>query len=111
MASKVIPWYKKKAVSQVKTDYAYHHSKHVVKQQTERYEGEIYLLLCEAAAIVAAALPDAASVVPLQWTLQEMWFRLILGFFAVKTQNYQVFWFNFLSEYFGTHERSLIRQN
>ncbi|XP_023189858.1 myomesin-2-like isoform X2 [Xiphophorus maculatus] len=36
MASKVIPWYKKKAVSQVKTDYAYHHSKHVVKQQTER---------------------------------------------------------------------------
>ncbi|XP_016517573.1 myomesin-2 isoform X3 [Poecilia formosa] len=36
MASKVKPWYKKKAVSQVKTDYAYHHSKHVVKQQTER---------------------------------------------------------------------------
>ncbi|XP_043969500.1 myomesin-2 isoform X6 [Gambusia affinis] len=36
MASTVIPWYKKKAVSQVKTDYAYHHSKHVVKQQTER---------------------------------------------------------------------------
>ncbi|XP_017287604.1 myomesin-2 isoform X3 [Kryptolebias marmoratus] len=36
MASKVIPWYKKKHVSQVKTDYAYHHSKHVVKQQTER---------------------------------------------------------------------------
>uniref|UniRef100_A0A146W8X6 Myomesin 2a n=1 Tax=Fundulus heteroclitus TaxID=8078 RepID=A0A146W8X6_FUNHE len=36
MASNVIPWYKKKAVSQVKTDYAYHHSKHVVKQQTER---------------------------------------------------------------------------
>uniref|UniRef100_A0A3P9QCC9 Myomesin 2a n=1 Tax=Poecilia reticulata TaxID=8081 RepID=A0A3P9QCC9_POERE len=36
MASKVKPWYKKEAVTQVKTDYAYHHSKHVVKQQTER---------------------------------------------------------------------------
>lgn len=36
MASKVIPWYKKKRVSQVKTDYAYHHTKCVVKQQTER---------------------------------------------------------------------------
>lgn len=37
MASKVIPWYKKKLVTQVKTDYAYHHTttKHV-KQQTER---------------------------------------------------------------------------
>ncbi|KAM9314525.1 myomesin-2 isoform 2-T3 [Pholidichthys leucotaenia] len=36
MASKVVPWYQKKHVSQVKTDYAYHHTKHVVKQQTER---------------------------------------------------------------------------
>ncbi|XP_041789715.1 myomesin-2 isoform X2 [Chelmon rostratus] len=36
MASKVIPWYKKKRVSQVKTDYAYHHTKSTVKQQTER---------------------------------------------------------------------------
>ncbi|KAM9363432.1 myomesin-2 [Symphorus nematophorus] len=36
MASKVIPWYKRKHVSQVKTDYAYHHTKSAVKQQTER---------------------------------------------------------------------------
>ncbi|XP_026215645.1 myomesin-2a isoform X4 [Anabas testudineus] len=35
MAFKVKPWYKKYE-SQVKTDYAYHHTKHVVKQQTER---------------------------------------------------------------------------
>lgn len=48
MASKVIPWYKKKHVSQVKTDYAYHHIKHVVKQETARYEGDIYLLIWEA---------------------------------------------------------------
>lgn len=45
MASKVIPWYKKKHVSQVKTDYAYHHTKHVSKQHTERYDSDIYLLL------------------------------------------------------------------
>ncbi|XP_035515818.1 M-protein, striated muscle isoform X1 [Morone saxatilis] len=36
MASKVIPWNKRKHVSQVKTDFAYHHTKSVVKQQTER---------------------------------------------------------------------------
>ncbi|XP_069023176.1 M-protein, striated muscle isoform X3 [Embiotoca jacksoni] len=36
MASKVIPRYKTKHVSQVKSDYAYHHTKHVVTQKTER---------------------------------------------------------------------------
>lgn len=45
MASKVIPWYKKKHVSQVKTDYAYQHTKHVSKQHTERYDSDIYLVL------------------------------------------------------------------
>ncbi|XP_031732960.1 myomesin-2 isoform X5 [Anarrhichthys ocellatus] len=35
MASKVTPWYKKKGVSQVKSDYAYHHTQCVrTKQQT-----------------------------------------------------------------------------
>ncbi|KAK7930062.1 hypothetical protein WMY93_006457 [Mugilogobius chulae] len=34
MASKVVPWYKKKLVSQVKTDYAYHHTTKQVSQKT-----------------------------------------------------------------------------
>ncbi|XP_028318396.1 myomesin-2 isoform X2 [Gouania willdenowi] len=41
MASKVIPWYKRKHGSQVKTDYAIHHTKRVVKKQVERYGGDI----------------------------------------------------------------------
>ncbi|XP_072320005.1 M-protein, striated muscle isoform X2 [Eucyclogobius newberryi] len=34
MASKVVPWYKKKLVSHVKTDYAYHHTTKQVSQKT-----------------------------------------------------------------------------
>ena len=48
MASKVKSCYKKKHESHVKTDYAYHHTKHVVKQHTERYEVETHLLLHKA---------------------------------------------------------------
>ncbi|KAM3623736.1 uncharacterized protein V6R79_015104 [Siganus canaliculatus] len=36
MASKVIPWHKKKHVRQVKIDYAIQHTKSTVQQQTER---------------------------------------------------------------------------
>lgn len=36
MASKVIPWYKKKRVSQVKSDYAFQHIRYNVQQHTER---------------------------------------------------------------------------
>lgn len=44
MATTVKPWFRKYE-SQVKTDYAYHHTKHVVTQQTERYEGGVHLFL------------------------------------------------------------------
>ncbi|XP_047221702.1 myomesin-2 isoform X1 [Girardinichthys multiradiatus] len=57
MASNVIPWYKKKAVSQVKTDYAYHHSKYVVKQQTERKSSSKSAHLVQTQATEAMAEP------------------------------------------------------
>ncbi|XP_041838859.1 myomesin-2 isoform X3 [Melanotaenia boesemani] len=57
MASKVIPWYKRKHVSQVKTDYAYHHTKHVVKQQTERKSSSKSVSKVQAQATEAMAEP------------------------------------------------------
>ncbi|KAM7394720.1 hypothetical protein PAMP_021506 [Pampus punctatissimus] len=57
MASKVIPWYKKKHVSQVKTDYAYHHTKSVVKQQTERKSSSKSVSKVQAQATEAMAEP------------------------------------------------------
>ncbi|XP_013885083.1 myomesin-2 [Austrofundulus limnaeus] len=72
MASQVIPWYKKKHVSQVKTDYAYHHSKHVVKQQTESRKTS-----CKSASQVQAqateAMAEPAYTVPVfrQRTAEE----------------------------------------
>lgn len=40
MDSRVTPWFKRKRVSQVKTDYAFQHSTHTVQQRTERYQAE-----------------------------------------------------------------------
>ncbi|XP_072239703.1 myomesin-2 isoform X1 [Leuresthes tenuis] len=57
MASKVIPWYKKKHVSQVKTDYAYQHTKHVVQQQTERKSSSKFASQVQAQATEAMAEP------------------------------------------------------
>ncbi|XP_069385837.1 myomesin-2 isoform X2 [Paralichthys olivaceus] len=57
MASKVIPWYKKKRVSQVKTDYAYHHTKHVVQQQTGRKSSSKSVSQVQAQATEAMAEP------------------------------------------------------
>uniref|UniRef100_A0AAQ5ZV48 Myomesin 2a n=1 Tax=Amphiprion ocellaris TaxID=80972 RepID=A0AAQ5ZV48_AMPOC len=57
MASKVKPWYKRKQVSQVKTDYAYHHTKHVVKQQTERKSSSKSVSQVQAQATEAMAEP------------------------------------------------------
>nr|XP_029134237.1 myomesin-2-like isoform X1 [Labrus bergylta] len=57
MASKVIPWYKKKHVSQVKTDYAYHHTQSVVKHQTERKSSSKSLSQVQAQATEAMAEP------------------------------------------------------
>ncbi|XP_051802145.1 M-protein, striated muscle isoform X3 [Acanthochromis polyacanthus] len=57
MASKVKPWYKRKQVTQVKTDYAYHHTKHVVKQQTERKSSSKSVSQVQAQATEAMAEP------------------------------------------------------
>ncbi|KAI3353519.1 hypothetical protein L3Q82_020041, partial [Scortum barcoo] len=57
MASKVIPWYKKKRASQVKTDYAYHHTKSVSKQQTERKSSSKSVSQVQAQATEAMAEP------------------------------------------------------
>lgn len=59
MPSKVIPWYQKKHVSRIKTDYACHHSTCVVKQQQQqqqqRYGGSPATLKS------TAALPGRAT--------------------------------------------------
>ncbi|XP_008282456.1 M-protein, striated muscle isoform X2 [Stegastes partitus] len=57
MASKVKPWYKRKQVSQVKTDFAYHHTKQVVKQQTERKSSSKSVSQVQAQATEAMAEP------------------------------------------------------
>ncbi|XP_030586888.1 M-protein, striated muscle isoform X2 [Archocentrus centrarchus] len=62
MASKVIPWYKKKHVSQVKTDYAYQHTKHVSKQHTERKSSS--KLLSEVQAQATEAMAEQAYTIP-----------------------------------------------
>ncbi|XP_034997807.2 M-protein, striated muscle isoform X2 [Hippoglossus stenolepis] len=63
MASKVIPWYKKKRVSHVQSDYAYHHTKHVVKQQqTERKSSSKSAIQVQAQA--TAAMAEPAYTVP-----------------------------------------------
>lgn len=62
MASKVIPWYKKKHVSQVKTDYAYQHTKHVSKQHTERKSSS--KLVSEAQAQATEAMAEQAYTIP-----------------------------------------------
>ncbi|XP_023811707.1 myomesin-2 isoform X2 [Oryzias latipes] len=59
MASKVIPWYKKKHVSLVKTDYAYQHTRHAVQQQqqTERKSSSTPVTSEQAQATEAMAEP------------------------------------------------------
>ncbi|KAM4584034.1 M-protein, striated muscle isoform 8-T9 [Odontesthes bonariensis] len=57
MASKVIPWYKKKHVSQVKTDYAYQHTRHVVQQHAERKSSSKFASQVQAQATEAMAEP------------------------------------------------------
>lgn len=57
MASKVIPWYKKKHVSQVKTDYAYRHTKCAVKHQTERKSSSTSVSQVQSQATEAMAEP------------------------------------------------------
>ncbi|XP_047433427.1 M-protein, striated muscle [Mugil cephalus] len=71
MASKVIPWYKKKHVSQVKTDYAYHHTKHVVKQQSERKSSSKSVNQVQAQATEAMAEPAYTVPVFRQRTTEE----------------------------------------
>uniref|UniRef100_A0A3P8PHZ4 Myomesin 2a n=1 Tax=Astatotilapia calliptera TaxID=8154 RepID=A0A3P8PHZ4_ASTCA len=71
MASKVIPWYKKKHVSQVKTDYAYHHTKHVSKQHTESKSSS--KSVSQAQAQATEAMAEQAYTVPVfrQRTAEE----------------------------------------
>uniref|UniRef100_A0A3Q0RYD8 Myomesin 2a n=1 Tax=Amphilophus citrinellus TaxID=61819 RepID=A0A3Q0RYD8_AMPCI len=57
MASKVIPWYKKKHVSQVKTDYAYQHTKHVSKKSSSKLVSEVQAQATEAMAEQAYTIP------------------------------------------------------
>uniref|UniRef100_A0A3Q3C5J7 Myomesin 2a n=1 Tax=Haplochromis burtoni TaxID=8153 RepID=A0A3Q3C5J7_HAPBU len=71
MASKVIPWYKKKHVSQVKTDYAYHHTKHISKQHTESKSSS--KSVSQAQAQATEAMAEQAYTVPVfrQRTAEE----------------------------------------
>ncbi|XP_037545924.1 myomesin-2 [Nematolebias whitei] len=71
MASNVIPWYKKKQVTQVKSDYAYHHSKHVVQQQTERKSSSKSASQVQAQATEAMAEPAYTVPVFRQRTAEE----------------------------------------
>ncbi|XP_040001770.1 M-protein, striated muscle isoform X4 [Xiphias gladius] len=71
MAYKVIPWYKKKHVSQVKSDYAYHHTKHAVKQHTERKSS--FISVSQVQAQAEEAMTEPAYVIPVfrQRTAEE----------------------------------------
>lgn len=71
MASKVIPWYKKKHVSQVKTDYAYQHTKHVSKQHTESKSSS--KSVSQAQAQATEAMAEQAYTIPVfrQRTAEE----------------------------------------
>ncbi|XP_035492039.2 myomesin-2 isoform X1 [Scophthalmus maximus] len=72
MASKVIPWYKKKRVSQVQTDYACHHTKHVVvQQQTQRKSSSKSVSQVQAQATEAMAEPAYTIPVFRQRTTEE----------------------------------------
>ncbi|XP_034456935.1 myomesin-2 isoform X1 [Hippoglossus hippoglossus] len=64
MASKVIPWYKKKRVSQVQSDYAYHHTKHVVKQQQTESRKSSSKSAIQVQAQATAAMAEPAYTVP-----------------------------------------------
>uniref|UniRef100_UPI003AADEF31 M-protein, striated muscle n=1 Tax=Centroberyx gerrardi TaxID=166262 RepID=UPI003AADEF31 len=57
MATNVIPWYKKKHVSQISTDYRSLHTKHVVKQQTVRKSSSKSVSQVQAQATEAMAEP------------------------------------------------------
>lgn len=65
MDSRVTPWFKRKRVSQVKTDYAFQHSTHTVQQRTERYQAECCCCFAPASAALAT-VPVAAAAVWLQ---------------------------------------------
>ncbi|KAL3996963.1 ubiquitin carboxyl-terminal hydrolase 48 [Sarotherodon galilaeus] len=71
MASKVIPWYKKKHVSQIKTDYAYQHTKHVSKQHTESKSSS--KSVSQAQAQATEAMAEQAYTIPVfrQRTAEE----------------------------------------
>ncbi|XP_071361091.1 myomesin-2 isoform X8 [Trachinotus anak] len=71
MASKEIPWYKKKRVSQVKSDYAYQHTKYVVKQHTERKSSSKSVSQVQAQATEAMAEPAYTIPVFRQRTAEE----------------------------------------
>ncbi|XP_026158763.1 myomesin-2 isoform X2 [Mastacembelus armatus] len=61
MASKVASWYKKDHVREVKTDFAYHHTKHVVKQQAARKSKCVCRLYTQATETMA----EPGYIVPL----------------------------------------------
>ncbi|XP_070409687.1 myomesin-2 isoform X1 [Nothobranchius furzeri] len=71
MASKVTPWYKKTHVGQVQTDFAYHHSKHVVTQQTESKSSSRSVSQVQAQATADMAQPAYTVPVFRQRTAEE----------------------------------------
>ncbi|XP_029355099.1 myomesin-2 isoform X3 [Echeneis naucrates] len=71
MASKGIAWRMKKRVSQVKTDYAYHHTSHVAKQQMERKSSSKSVSQVQAQATEAMAEPAYTIPVFRQRTPEE----------------------------------------
>lgn len=65
MDSRVTPWFKRKRVSQVKTDYAFQHATHTVQQRTERYQGGVSCCFAPASTALAT-VPAAAAAELLQ---------------------------------------------
>lgn len=64
MASKVTPWYKKKRVSQVKTDYAYHHTKRVQAKQHTAVRKSSSTSASQVQAQATEAMAEPAYTIP-----------------------------------------------
>ncbi|XP_029284202.1 LOW QUALITY PROTEIN: myomesin-2 [Cottoperca gobio] len=73
MASKVTPWYKKKRTSQVKTDYAYHHTSCVCAKQQTAVRKSSSTSVSQVQAQATEAMAEQAYTIPVfrQRTVDE----------------------------------------